>query len=408
MDYATKLRGDGSQSSALPSPATTPALMLALSALRLVNFRSYIDATLKVPATPVVIVGPNGSGKTNCLEAISLLSPGRGLRTARLSDIQRKAPHDTGFREGEPVPALWAVASTIVRADDNWDIATGLVPTANDTNARRTLHLNGAQAVAADIVELVPVLWLTPAQDRLFMEGSTERRRFLDRLVFGLDPLHARRASRYERAMRERLKLLRDGSNDAVWLDALEETMAENGAAITQARLDTIDVLNAELSARARAGSFPCAHLGLEDGMGKDGADANALLIHFTKSRRRDAEAARTSVGPHLSDLVVRHTGKRAHARDCSTGEQKALLISIVLANAWLQKRRNDGAAPLILLDEVAAHLDETRRSALFEEILSLSAQAWMTGTDESLFTSLKGGSAAFLSVDDGQFVRWE
>jgi len=236
--------------------------------------------------------------------------------------------------------------------------------------------------------------------DRLFLEGASERRRFLDRLVFGLDAGHARRAARYERAMYERLRLLRDGIRDPAWLDGLENTMAAEGSAVTAARLSTIEALNGELSARGGEGAFPCAHLALTDAI----IGAPALQEALAASRGRDADAGRTNVGPHLADLEVRHTHKRADARDCSTGEQKALLISIVLANAWLQRKRRDGVAPVLLLDEIAAHLDVARRTALFEELLALESQAWLSGTDKALFAPLLPHARCY-AVAGGGFV---
>jgi DNA replication and repair protein RecF len=212
--------------------------------------------------------------------------------------------------------------------------------------------------------------------------------------------MHAKRVTRYERAMQERLRLLRDGMRDRVWLDGLEETMAEAGVAVTAARLLVIEALNAELEARGSSGAFPCAHLALSETL----TDAQQLRSVLSDMRQRDAESGRTGFGPHLADLEVRHTIKRADARDCSTGEQKALLISIVLANAWLQKKRHDGIAPLLLLDEIAAHLDVNRRAALFDEIMALGAQAWLTGTDKSLFQPLQS-RARFFSIDAGRFV---
>jgi DNA replication and repair protein RecF len=369
---------------------------LALVRLSLVNFRSYSEAEMAVAPGPVVLAGPNGTGKTNCLEAISLLSPGRGLRGARLVDIQRKGPV-----EAEHGARAWAVAGTVSREGGAYEIGTDLMPAPADSPARRLMRLNGAPAQAADFAEVAPMLWLTPAQDRLFLEGASERRRFLDRLVFGLDPGHARRASRYERAMRERLRLLREGAGDPAWLDGLEETMAETGEAITEARAGMIEKLNAELVQRERASAFPCAMLAL------GGEGGTALRGKLAASRRLDGESGRTNVGPHLADLNVRHTAKRADARDCSTGEQKALLISIILANAWLQKNRNGGVPPILLLDEVAAHLDAERREGLFEEVLDLGAQAFMTGTDRALFASFSGRAQSF-TVEAGRFVAQE
>jgi DNA replication and repair protein RecF len=393
--------------------AAAPARALAAVRIGLTNFRSYSRAELCVDAVPVVLAGANGTGKTNLLEAISLLSPGRGLRGAKLSAIQRKAPSDPSAAAGPSFPdpgfnpGLWAVSASLARSDGLWEIGTGLLPSAPNAPARRTLHLNGAPAQSGDLAELLPMLWLTPVMDRLFLEGASERRRFLDRLVFALDPAHAKRAARYERAMQERLSLLRDGVRDRVWLDGLEETMAEEGAALTAARLCLVERLNGELKTRRAEGAFPCAHLALDDALGETSTDRSSLQDALAASRERDAESGRTSVGPHLADLEVRHTLKRSDARDCSTGEQKALLVSIVLANAWLQKQRHGGIAPLLLLDEIAAHLDANRRAALFEEILALGSQVWLTGTDKGLFAPLEG-RAAFFAIEAGRFIAME
>nr|TFG54561.1 MAG: DNA replication/repair protein RecF [Hyphomicrobiales bacterium] len=386
--------------------ASAPVHKLALKTLRLVNFRSYADSKLDVPPGPVVLAGPNGTGKTNCLEAISLLSPGRGIRNAHLSEIQRKAPREAamqGDHDENPFGNnLWTVAASLERPDGIWEVGTGLAPQNPGGNAKRVTHLNGAPAQSADFADLAPMLWLTPAQDRLFLDGASDRRRFLDRLVFGLDGAHAKRTNRYERAMRERLRLLKERRLDPLWLSGLEETMAIETMEITRARQSMIALLNDELGLREDAGNFPCAHLALEDGL--DGAsDAQGLRDKLSALRRRDGESGRTNMGPHLGDLQVRHTAKRADARDCSTGEQKALLISIVLANAWLQKRRKTAYAPILLLDEIVAHLDAERRAALFEEIQTLSAQAWMTGTDSSLFAPLSD-DATLVSIEAGQF----
>jgi len=353
-----------------------------------------------VDALPVVLAGANGTGKTNLLEALSLLSPGRGLRGAKLAAIQRNPPTDE---------SLWAVSATIARfPNGSWDVGTGLLPPGGHgpipaSARRRALHLNGAPAGNGDIAELLPMLWLTPAMDRLFLEGASERRRFLDRLVFALAPGHARHAARYERAMAERLRLLRDGARDGAWIEGLEQTMAEEGAALGGARLALIERLNGELRERRAEGAFPCAQLALGDALGDAASDPVKLQKALAASRERDAEAGRTLAGPHLADLEVRHTPKRADARDCSTGEQKALLISIVLANAWLQRKRH-GVAPVLLLDEIAAHLDAARRGALFEEILALKSQAWLTGTDRKLFAPLEA-HAMFFAIDNGRFV---
>jgi DNA replication and repair protein RecF len=240
--------------------------------------------------------------------------------------------------------------------------------------------------------------------DRLFIEGASERRRFLDRLVFGLEPGHARVATRYETAMRERARLLKFGPRDPAWLDGLEAEMAETGIALCVNRAQTVERLNRALTARGEAGAFPCAQLALTgeaDAVIATQSDATAAFReHFLRARVRDAEAGRTSFGPHRCDLSVRHTVKRAGAAECSTGEQKALLISIVLAHAWELSHIREGRAPILLLDEIAAHLDAKRRAALFEEILALGAQAWMTGTDIEMFTPLAGRADLFAVAD--------
>jgi DNA replication and repair protein RecF len=362
---------------------------LAVTRLRLTNFRSYAAGEICVSGTSVVLAGPNGAGKTNVLDAISLLSPGRGLRGAKLAEHTRKGP--VASEE-----TLWAVAATVARGGTEHEIGTGLT----QASASRQVRLNGAPAQSsADLGDIVQLIWLTPAMDRLFIESAGGRRRFLDRLVLGFDAGHARAATRYETAMRERARLLKYGPRDPSWLEGLENEMAQAGIEIARARATTVERLCGALAEREVAGVFPAASLALSDNL--HASSAEDLRGAFGASRMRDAEAGRTLVGPHTTDLLVRHTAKRSEARDCSTGEQKALLISIMLADARELARAREGLAPILLLDEIAAHLDQVRRTALFEEIHALSAQAWMTGTDLSLFQDAK---AEIFEVRDGVF----
>ncbi len=368
---------------------------LAVTQLRLSNFRSYAGGALALSGAPVVLAGPNGAGKTNILDAISLLSPGRGLRGSKLSDHTRKGPVVTD-------EALWGVAATVTRGGTEYEIGTGLTLGPNG-GEKRHVRLNGVEARgSADLGDIVQMIWLTPAMDRLFIESAGGRRRFLDRLVLGFEPAHARTSTRYETAMRERARLLKYGPRDPAWLDGLEHEMAEAGVEIARARAGTVARLNRALS--ERQGAFPSASLSLTS---EPFDDPQALRDALAGSRLRDAEAGRTLVGPHLTDLNARHTAKRADARDCSTGEQKALLIAIMLADARELARARQGLAPLLLLDEIAAHLDAVRRDALFEEIQALGAQAWMTGTDLSLFAGWGSRAEVFL-VENGQFTRQE
>ena len=358
---------------------------LSVTRLHLTNFRSYASVEIAVSGAPVVLSGPNGAGKTNLLDAISLLSPGRGLRGAKLGEHTRRGP--SAMSE-----ALWAVAATVTRAGEAYEIGTGLVSAQG--SERRQVRLNGAAAQSsADLGDVVQMLWLTPAMDRLFIESASGRRKFLDRLVLGFDAAHARAATRYETAMRERARLLKYGPRDPAWLDGLEGEMMEAGTAMVLARRETIARLNRALE--ERTGAFPSALLSLEDDI-----DSDALRENLARARIRDAEAGRTTVGPHLTDLAVRHTQKRTDARECSTGEQKALLISIVLADARELSRARNGLCPLLLLDEIAAHLDVMRRAALFDEILELGAQAWLTGTDIEMFSALRGKAQLFAVAD--------
>ncbi len=365
------------------------AAALSVARLKLTNFRSYASVEVAVCAAPVVLAGPNGAGKTNLLDAISLLSPGRGLRGARLSEHTRRGP--SAMSE-----ALWAVAATVSRAGEAYEIGTGLVSAQG--SERRQVRLNGAAAQSsADLGDVVQMLWLTPAMDRLFIESASGRRKFLDRLVLGFDAGHARTAVRYETAMRERARLLKYGPRDPAWLDGLEAEMAEAGVAMAAARRETVARLNRALE--ERTGAFPQATLSLDADDIEDEA-GETLRERLVRARLRDAEAGRTTVGPHLVDLAVRHTQKRADARECSTGEQKALLISIVLADARELARARNGLCPLLLLDEIAAHLDVVRRAALFDEITALGTQAWMTGTDIEMFAPLKAKAQLFEVAD--------
>ena len=361
--------------------------------LDLTRFRSYRDARIETDGRPVVLTGPNGAGKTNLLEALSFLAPGRGLRRARLAEIDCRT--DAGS---------WAVAARVVSTQGEAMIGTGRDP-ASDSGDRRLLRIDGhavkGQAALARHLNLV---WLTPQMDRLFQEGAAARRRFLDRLVFGFDPDHAHRLASYDQALRARVQLLREGTRDAEWLGQLEETMAREGVAVAATRRDIVQRLDA---ATVDDGVFPQPRIGLagvaEAWLAEMPALAaeDRLRAEFAAARRIDGETGGTSVGPHRADLVVRHAGTGVGAPDCSTGEQKALLIAIVLAHARLQAELR-GIAPVLLLDEVAAHLDRSRRRALHERILALGTQAWLTGTDAESFEDL-GRNAHFLEITEGR-----
>ncbi|HXA69444.1 MAG TPA: DNA replication/repair protein RecF [Stellaceae bacterium] len=373
----------------------------AVRRLVLTDFRGYGAARLQVTPAPVALFGPNGAGKTNLLEALSFLAPGRGLRRARLGEIDRRQKTPEGAL-GEPAGGAWAIHASLEIPTGTLEIGTGRE--ASEASERRVLLVDGESAKSqAALARHLGVVWLTPAMDRLFVEGGSARRRFLDRLVYGFDAEHAQRVSAYEQAMRERARLLRDGPMDASWLAALEETMAATGIAIAAARRETVAQLD-HASAEA-IGAFPAARLALKgeievllERLPALGAE-DEMRARLKELRRQDAEAGVTLLGPHRSDLMVRHAATGMPVAEGSTGEQKALLISIVLAHARLQAALK-GRAPLLLLDEVAAHLDPARRGALFGEILRLGAQAWLTGTDAALFEGLRG-RAQFFSVAD-------
>lgn len=338
---------------------------MAITRLSLSDFRSYADAVIAPGSGLVVLTGENGAGKTNVLEAVSLLSPGRGLRAASLADMARQGGGG-GF----------AVAARLGEVE----IGTGALAAAPE---RRQVRINGAPASATSLSEWLSVLWLTPVMDRLFHDPPGGRRRFLDRLVLALAPGHAIHSARYEAAMRARNKLLaEEGPRDDSWLAALEARMAEHGEAIVAARRQTVEALAQRLSAAAE-GPFARPMVALEGG---DEPLASALQA----GRARDAAAGRTLAGPHRTDLAVTHAAKNRPAALSSTGEQKALLLSIVLAHADLVAERA-GRPPILLLDEVAAHLDPRRRAALFERLEAGGGQVWLTGTEPALFAGARG-----------------
>lgn len=360
--------------------------------LMLTAFRCHRALRLETGPEAVVLTGRNGSGKTSILEALSLLSPGRGLRRARLDELAR-------CEAGERAEA-WAVAVRLRGPDGSIDVGTGWQPGVAG-GERRQVRINGVPARRQDDLSAVAgVLWLTPEMDRLFTDGAGGRRRFLDRLIFGADPAHAGRVAAYERALAERARLLRDGPADPVWLAALEDQIARQGIAVAAART----LLAERLSGHARDGApFPSATIALagavEDWLAAMPALAaeDRLRDALAASRGLDAETGRTACGPHRSDVAVHDAATGRPARDCSTGEQKALLIALILAAARLQ-RRETGSAPLLLLDEVAAHLDPIRRRELFSAVERLDAQAWYAGTDRDVFAPIEG-RARFLTI---------
>ena len=370
----------------------------ALTRLSLTDFRSYEAADLSLDGRAVWLAGPNGAGKTNLLEAVSFLIPGRGLRGSSLSEVGRRLP-------GEAAGRAWAVSVTVRASDDETRLGTGVEQAGA---SRRIVRVEGEPVPPGRLAEHLRQVWLTPAQDRLFLEGAAERRRFFDRLVFAAEPLHAAHVQAYEKAMRERMRLLTDGPPDAAWLDALEARLAEAGTLMAEARARTLAALSAEIETRGER-PFPQARLSLTGDWERmaaeraEFADIEAKLARaLATARERDAAAGRALTGPHRGDLAVVHVEKDRAAAECSTGEQKALVLNLVLAQAARLARAADAPSPILLLDEVAAHLDARRRSALFDEVEALGLQAFLTGTDEILFEGLAGRAQGFRVESSG------
>lgn len=364
-----------------------------ISRLRLTTYRNYSSAALDLGAQHVVLTGPNGAGKTNLIEAVSLLSPGRGLRRANFDAL----PSQSG--DGN-----WAVAATVETPYGPTDLGTGSAP---DTTTRR-VRINGANAKTIDeLADHIRLLWLTPAMDGLFTGGASDRRRFLDRLVMTLISDHGKNVTAYERAMRHRNKLLEDNA-DQKWLDAVEMQMAESAAALHFSRADSLAHLE-QLATKDIVEGFPAATLGLtalfEDNrqFASSTQLETALIRSWADGRYRDRAAGRTLIGPHRIDLLVSHAQKAMPANLCSTGEQKALLIGLILAHAHLIAQMA-GQTPILLLDEIAAHLDPDRRAALFASLDRLNTQCFMTGTDPLLFEAL-GARGQYFHVDAGSIA---
>jgi DNA replication and repair protein RecF len=388
-----------------------PVVVAGFTHLALTQFRNYRHLALDLELRPVVLIGSNGAGKTNILEAISLLGPGSGLNRAKLSEIDFRGA-------GNQANMAWAVHARLQTAGGDFALGTGRDPLAQAQigRDRRLARINGAPARSqADFADILSVQWLVPAMDGLFDDAASARRRYLDRLVTGIDPSHAARVATYDTAMRERARLLRGEVSAAqsdmdAWLDALEAEMSGAAVAIAASRREAVDALNLALG--ESDGPFPRASLAAAGAVeawlaeGPALAAEDKLKAHLKGARTGDAASGVTEWGTHRSDLEVAYLGRALgnaplRAAECSTGEQRALLLSIALAEARLTKRRR-GQAPILLLDEAVSHLDAQRREALFAEILAIGLQAWLTGTDRDLFRPLFG-SAQFFAVDEGR-----
>lgn len=376
----------------------------AVTQLLLQNFRNYNQLTLELEPGNIILTGANGAGKTNILEALSFLTPGRGLRSAKLDIIDR---HTSDNAPSMP----WAVHATLTCNDETRTIGTGRIPAEGNGRDTRRIRIDDETTTSQSaLAELLGVVWLTPQMDGLFLDSASARRKFLDRLVYGFFPEQARNVNAYDKVLRERNRLLADQCRDPHWHDALEARLAELGVAIAAARNDTVATLNRALEEHVSA--FPGGILHM------DGETEAALLTRtaletedfmrerLQNARQTDLHSGRTSIGIHRSDLNVLHKAKNMPAALCSTGEQKALMLSIVLADVRARTRWHGGGT-LLLLDEVVAHLDPLRRGALFEEIAALEVQAWLTGTDQSLFDGMPA-SAQHLTAQDGTIRRGE
>lgn len=361
---------------------------MALDRISLSNFRNHAETAIDGAGRLNLLVGGNGAGKTNILEALSLLAPGRGMRRAALADMARQ--------DGPGGFAIGASLADDIIGDEPVRIGTY---TEAAQPGRRRVRINSAETSAVSLGEWIAIGWLTPAMDGLFTGPAQDRRRYMDRLALALDPEHASHANRYEAALRERNRLLgEDREPDPAWLDAIEKQLAEHGDALSAGRARLVDAMMAEIVAQPEA-PFPRPALSYAPG-GPLGFEALSQALH--DGRRRDRAAQRTLTGPHRDDLDVLYAAKRMQAAACSTGEQKALLLAMTLAHAALAAR---GRASLLLLDEVAAHLDPDRRVALFDRLRSGGAQVWMTGTETAPFEAI-AGEASVWEVRDGAVTR--
>ncbi|MEM7289407.1 MAG: DNA replication/repair protein RecF [Pseudomonadota bacterium] len=369
-----------------------------INTLKLTSFRNHTATSLGVDDRHVVIFGQNGSGKTNLLEAISFLSPGRGMR---------RASYDQVGQTGKS--GAWTVFAKVEGPNGEVGIGTGLQETAFGVESNRKVHINGGLAKTTEaLLEHSRILWLTPSMDGLFTGPAGDRRRFLDRLVLAVDPSHGRRVSDYEKTMRQRNKLLSEAAPDATWLDATEAQLAGLGVAVASARYEMVSLLSRSIVENNNPDSpFPDAIVTLSGSLELEITEIAASDLEdqfqnrLREARSMDARAGRTLEGPHRSDLVVHHRPKAMPAGQCSTGEQKALLIGLLLAHARLVGEMA-GFEPILLLDEIAAHLDEDRRAGLYAMIDALGCQAWMTGTERDLFKALDN-RANFIKVENGK-----
>lgn len=372
--------------------------------IRLTNFRSYdaMNLVLDDALEPVILTGHNGAGKTNVLEAVSFLTAGKGLRGARLADVAKRTGDDLLVSDGDVIklPARWSVSAKVKTINGEVQIGTGTV----DGSERRQIRIDGAPvSKQATLGEVFRCLWLTPAQDRLFCGDPASRRRFLDRLVQAFDPAHATRTSEYNAAFKQWSHLLREGRYDTAWLSALEKQMALSGVAIAASRLDIAERISGYLQ-EPIAGLFPCPDICLTGIVEQTLQNKPAVLVEqefadiLAHSRKNYADGGSVS-GPHTADFKVNHRQKNMDASLCSTGEQKALLISIILAQMKAQMNEQ-GLCPILLMDEVTAHLDVKRRNELFDILHALPAQVWMTGTDVASFSHLTG-RAQFFDVEE-------
>jgi DNA replication and repair protein RecF len=371
-----------------------------LQRLRLTNFRSYpaLDLTLDSSGAPVALCGPNGVGKTNVLEAISYLTAGRGLRSAKLTDLAR--------RMGNEVYPLWSIVADIYTPTGNHKIGTGMV----EGHERRQIRIDGKTTTKqSDLAEVFRCLWLTPAQDRLFCGDPKARRRFLDRIVQAFDPNHANRLADYSTALKQWVCLLRQGCFDNTWLNGLESQLVENGIAIAASRLDIVSRLSGYLNVTEDK-SFPSAEIQLTGMLEQALITGRAVLVedmfagHLKNARKICAEGGNLT-GPHTADFIVIHKQQNRSADLCSTGEQKALLLSIILAEMRAQMMEQN-QCPVLLLDEVAAHLDKNRRHTLFEILLTRPAQVFMTTTDNEIFSNFTGQIHQFDVQDNQQILK--